>query len=199
MKQTNAHLNILLSGSFGSDTGFIKAQIEKGGNFFAELLQQICTVEQLKGITSNQKGVKRFVQSLNFALNGDIKSFDAVTAYMVSCVALTKESTITFQNAHFLCGVHNENANLIKGVSKAKVSRFIGNAGTKGTISSKVSRTSGKNGFFTHLNITNKSDANSFTLTSDAKSNPLILAYAYQLERMTESTFLTVKDKVTKL
>ena len=199
MKQTNQHVNLLLNTGFGSDTSFIQKQVLKGGDFFAELITQICTFEQLKAITSNQKGVKRFVQSLNFALNGDINTFDAVTAYMVSCVALTKDNTIKYQDAHFLCGVGNENAKLSKGVSKAKVSRFIGNAGTAGTITSKVSRTSGKNGFFTHLNITSKSDKHSFTLSDNAKSNALILAYAYQLERMTESTFLTIKDKVAKV
>lgn len=196
--QNSNLVSMLSSGSFGTDTSFIKKQIAKGAQNFSDLLNAIVTQEQLSAIMKNQKGVKRFVQSLNFALSGDTNDFDAVSAYMVSCIALTKDSTITYKNAHFLCGIGSDNAQLIKGISKAKVSRFIGDAGSAGTITSKVSRTTGKNGFFTALNITSKSDSHSFTLSDSAKNNPLILAYAYQLEKMTESTFLTIKEKQNK-
>ena len=195
MNNTNAHITLLNNTDFASDTSFIRKQVSKGGQFFSELITQLSTIEQLQNITKNQKGVKRYTQAINFALNGDVTSFDAVTAYTVSCIALTKSKSISFQDVHFLCGVGSDNASHIKGISRAKVSRFIGSAGTTGTVTSKVSRTVGKNGFFTALNITEKSDKHSFTLTDTAKNNALILAYAYQLERMTDSTFLTLSTK----
>lgn len=180
----NANLN---AGKYASDSAFINKQVVKGGQHFKQLAPLLCNSEQLNNM--NQKGVKRFVQSVNFALSGDIKEYDAVTAYLVSAVVLTKDNTISYKNAHFLCGLNTDNAENIRGLSRAKFNKFLSNAGTAGTITSKVSRTTGKGGFFTALNITNKSDKHSFTLTDSAKNNPLLLAYASQLEKMTDGAF----------
>ena len=182
------------NGLYASDNSFIAKQVKLGGAHFAELAPMLSTTEQLNAM--NQKGVKRFVQAVNFALSGDLKQFDAVTAYMVSAIILTKDNNISFQNAHFLCGLNSDNATAIRGVSRAKVSRFLQNAGTAGTITSKVSRTAGKGGFFTALGITSKSDKHSFTLSDNAKNNALLLAYASQLEKMTDGSFkLLQKEK----
>lgn len=184
----------IASNAYASDTGFIQKQVIKGGAHFEQLAPMLSTSEQLSAM--NQKGVKRFVQSVNFSLSGNVKDFDAVTAYMVSAVILTKQETVSFQNAHFLCGLNTEHAQAIKGTSRARLNKFLGNAGTAGTITSKVSRTTGKGGFFTALGITNKSDKHSFTLSPTAKNNALILAYASQLEKMTEGAFnLIMSDK----
>lgn len=190
-----ANLNSkIVTGAYASDTGFISKQVLKGGAHFEAFAPMLSTTEQLNAM--NQKGVKRFVQAVNFALSGNVKDFDAVTAYMVSAVILTKENTVSFQNAHFLCGLNTEHAHAIKGASRARLNKFLGNAGTAGTITSKVSRTTGKGGFFTALNITNKSDKHSFTLTDSAKNNALLLAYAKQLENMTDGAFnLIMSDK----
>lgn len=194
----NAHTALLLNSTFGTDTSFIQKQVIKGAKFFADFIAQLSTIEQLKAVTENQKGVKRYTQCVNFALTGDSKAFDAVSAYMISGIVLTKDKTITYQNAHFMCGVGSDNASNIRGISRAKLARFLGDAGTAGTVSSKVSRTTGKNGFFTALGITTKSDKHSFTLTDNAKNHALVLAYAHQLERMTESTFLSLTAKKNK-
>lgn len=184
----------IASNAFASDNSFIQKQVLKGGAHFAQLAPMLSTTEQLNAM--NQKGVKRFVQAVNFALSGNIKDFDAVTAYMVSAVILTKDNTVSFQNAHFLCGLNTEHAHAIKGTSRARLNKFLGNAGTAGTITSKVSRTTGKGGFFTALNITSKSDKHSFTLSDNAKTNALLLAYGKQLENMTEGAFnLIMLDK----
>lgn len=191
-----ALVNNVNNNVYASDTSFIAKQIEKGGKFFAEFAPLLASVDQLKAM--NQKGVKRFVQAVNYALSGNIKDFDAVTAYMVSAVILSKENNITFQNAHFLCGLNTEHATHIKGASRARLARFIGNAGTAGTITSKVSRTTGKGGFFTALNITSKSDKHGFSLTENAKINPLLLAYAKQLETMSDSALQLINSKKDK-
>lgn len=172
---------------YSSDNSFIAKQVKLNEAYFKEFAPLLCNAEQLAKM--NQKGVKRFVQAVNFAINGNVKCFDAVTAYMISAIVLTKDLNISFQNAHFLCGLNTEHAQAIKGVSRAKLHKFLSNAGTAGTITSKVSRTAGKGGFFTALNITNKADKYSFTLTENAKTNPLILAYAKQLENMSEGQF----------
>lgn len=181
------------NGLYASDTAYINKAVLKNASHFADLLPLLVTSEQLNAC--NQKAVKRLVQSINFALNGNVSDFDAVTAYMVSAVILTKQPSITFQNAHFLCGLNTEHAQAVQGASRARLNKFIGNAGTAGTITSKVSRTTGKGGFFTALNITNKSDKHGFTLSDNAKQNALLLSYAVQLEKMTDSTFLTLTNK----
>jgi hypothetical protein len=184
-----ANLN---NGLYSSDNSFIAKQVAKGGEHFAQLLPLLATSEQLQAM--NQKGVKRFVQAVNFALSGNVKDFDAVTAYMISAIVLTKDNAISFQNAHFLCGLNTDNAQNVKGISRAKFSRFLGNAGTAKTITSKVSRTTGKGGFFTALNITAKSNAHGFELTESAKNNALILSYAKQLENMTDGAFNLIQS-----
>lgn len=187
----NTFLNTLQTNltnvKYASDNGFIAKQLITGAKHFAEFAPLLCNSEQLNAM--NQKAVKRFTQAVNFALSGDLKQYDAVTAYMVSAIVLTKDNNVSFQNAHFLCGLNTEHAQVIRGVSRSKFARFLGNAGTAGTITSKVSRTTGKGGLFTALSITNKSDKHSFTLSETAKTNALILAYASQLEKMTEGSF----------
>ena len=193
MKNLNSVLaSKIASGAYASDNSFIQKQVIKGGAHFEAFAPMLSTTEQLQAM--NQKGVKRFVQAVNFALSGNVKDFDAVTAYMVSAVILTKENTVSFQNAHFLCGLNTEHAQAIKGASRARLNKFLGNAGTAGTITSKVSRTTGKGGFFTALNITSKSDKHSFTLTDSAKNNALLLAYAKQLENMTDGAFNLIQS-----
>jgi hypothetical protein len=183
-------------GKYASDTTFVRKQIEKGGSFFSEFAPVVCDENQLDAM--NQKGVKRFTQAVNFALSGNVKDFDEVTAFMVSAVMLSKEETISFSRVHFLCGVGVDGATHIKGVSRQRLARFIGNAGTVGTITSKVSRTTGKGGFFTALGITAKADRNSFTLTANAKQNPLLLAYAVQLEKMTDGALALIREEKSK-
>ena len=186
----------LAKGLYSTDTVFITKQVKKNESFFNQFAPMLATVEQLSNM--KQKGVKRFTQAVNFALNGNVSDFDVVTAYMVSAVILTKANNVSFKDAHFLCGLNKDDSQNIRGVSRSKLNRFLGNAGTAGTITSKVSRTTGKGGFFTALNITNKSDKHSFTLTDSAKTNPLLLAYAKQLENMTDGQFSLIQAKLDK-
>ena len=195
---SNAHTNLLLSREFNTNTSTVHNHVRKGGEFFAQFIAQLSTVDQLKTVCENQKGIMRYTQALNFALNGDPVHFNKVTAYLISTVVLTKSKSISFKDAHFLCGANSDNANLINGVSKSKLNKFIGIVGAYGTITSQVSRTIGTGGFFTALGISSPNGAHAVTFTDNAKSNALILAYAHQLERMTESTFLTIKEKQSK-
>ena len=189
----NTNLN---NGLYSTDSSFIAKQIVKNDSFFKQFVPMVATTEQLNHM--KQKGVKRFVQAVNFALNGNVSDFDVVTAYMVSAVILTKANNVSFKDAHFLCGLNKDDSQNIRGVSRSKLNKFLGNAGTAGTITSKVSRTTGKGGFFTALNITNKSDKHSFTLTDSAKTNALLLAYAKQLENMTDGQFALIQSKLDK-
>jgi hypothetical protein len=185
-------ITVIQNRDLGTDKGFIAKRLN---SHVVELMNATVSPEMVSPDAMNQKGVKRIVQLANFAVSGNVEDFDAVTAFMVSAVLLTKQETITYRDAHFLCGLGIDEAQHVKGVSRAKLSRFLGTAGTAGTITAKVSRTTGKRGFFTALGITAKGDAHSFTLTPTAKQNPLLLAYAMQLEKMTDSALALIAAK----
>lgn len=184
--------NVIVNRDLGSDKSFVAKRMN---DHVIALLNATVSPEMVNTEKMNQKGVKRIVQLTNFAVSGNVDDFDPVTAFMVAAVMLTKQETITYRDAHFLCGLGVDEAQHVKGVSRAKLSRFLGNAGTAGTITSKVSRTTGKRGFFTALGVTTKGDAHSFTLSPDAKQNKLLLAYAQQLEKMTDSALALIASK----
>lgn len=145
---------------------------------------------------SNQKAIMRTAQALNFIASGDSAAFDNVTAMLISTILLSTQKTITFSDVHYLIGGNgNENSSHVRGVSRAKLSRFIGLCSNMGTVTSKASRTVGKNGLFSALGISVKSDAHSFTISETAKSNPFVIAYAARLQSMTEGQFELLSSK----
>lgn len=140
-------------------------------------------------LSLNQKACMRLAQSSAFAVSGDMKALDKGTATLVAMIALSAQSRIVFDDARYLMGELVDGAQHVAGVSRQRLHRFIGIVGRSGTIRSKLSRTVSKRGFFSALGITTKSDAHECTLTPNAKSHPLILAYAAQLQRVTDDQF----------
>lgn len=183
---------IIMNRDHATDTAFINKRLTE---HVIALIDATVAPESVAPEAMNQKGVKRLVQLASFAVSGNYRDFDEVTAYMVSAVLLTKQNTVTFKDAQFLCGLGQDDAQHIRGVSRAKLARFFKRETTAGTITSKVSRTAGKRGFFTALGITSKSDAHSFTLTDQAKQNALLIAYAYQLEKMSDQALALIQNK----
>lgn len=150
-------------------------------------LNAIATAEQVSKM--NQKGALRLVESCAFAVSGDAKSFDKGTAMLTAAIALTQQPRLVFDDLKFLMGMGVDGASHIAGVSRAKMHKFIGRVGAAGTIRSKLSRTVANRGIFGALGITSKGDAHSCELTDTAKRHPLVIAYAAQLEKMTDGTF----------
>jgi hypothetical protein len=181
------------TGKYGTDFDRVQKHLTMGGAHLVQFLDLICDLDQIK--TMKQKPTMRFLECIRYALNGDVETFDSVSAYMISTVLLTKQDKVTYQDAHFMMGVNTDGANHIRGVSRAKLSKFLGNGGSVGTISSKVSRTVAPSGFFTALGISIKGDKHSYTLTDSAKSHPFILAYCAQLEKMGDGTLALLKSK----
>lgn len=183
------------NGQFKSDSGAVLKQINKGGEFLQTVVDQILTAQSCTALMKNQKAVKRFLQAVNFSVSGDTNNFDASYAYVFATIALTKSDTISFDSMRFIMGLNKEGAQTIAGVSRQKLDRFLALKTTAGTIKTKTTHSVGTNGFMTALGVTSKSDAHGFTLTPVAKTHPLVVAYAYQLEKMTDGAFNLVTEK----
>jgi hypothetical protein len=175
----------LMSVKLGVDGARVAKMLDHPG--CAKTLAAIATVGQVS--TLNQKGAMRLVQACDFIASGDMKSLDAGTATILAMVALSESPTIQFEDARFTMGERTANAQFIPGVSRAKVQRFIGSTGTRGTIRSKLSRTVSGRGFLSALGVTVKGDDHSFTITDKARSHPFVLAYVAQLARVTDDAF----------
>lgn len=151
----------------------------------ASLAVQYASAETLRAM--KQKGVMRFMQACAFIASGDVKAYDRGTAYVMSVVALSVDKDISFASLQFVAGKVTENAKLIGGVSKQRLSKHLkGSVGTIKTIESKVSRSVGKGGFLSALGVTTKSSGHGFTVADNAKQNPFVIAYAQALDKMTD-------------
>jgi hypothetical protein len=119
-----------------------------------------------------------------------------VTAPLFALVALSKQSRVSFNDAHLIAGAHKEGEQ-VNGVSSARIGRFIKRTTNMGTIASKVSRTVGQGkegcGFFTALGITVKGDKHGFEIAN--RDHPLVLAYCAALSKMTEGQFELLSRK----
>ena len=194
MNNQNANVvSFIESRDLGTDGAKVRNIFARAGEGLKLFLGMVCDTGHVSAM--KQKGVMRFVEGSSFAISGNPKDYDEGTAYSVSLVMLTTQDTVKFSDAHALMGCTIDGAQHIRGVSRAKLSRFLGHVGSAGTVTSKVSRTVGKSGFFTGLGITCKSDNHSFTLCPGARENKWLLAYAAQLEKMTDSQLAMIRDK----
>lgn len=186
----NPLASLILNVDCGTDTARVRKLVTRS-QAMIDSLGLMLTPDAVKG--ANQKALMRMVQAVSFAVSGAIDDFNRSTAFLVSTIMLSSQSRVTYQDAHYLMGAHTEGANNIGGVSRARLQRFITRAGTTATITSQCSRTVGKRGFFTSLGITTKGDAHSFEMTPTARSNSLIVAYAYQLQTMTDGNLRLIE------
>lgn len=186
------------TGAFKSDKEAVLKQLKVGGAHLEAFVNQTLSEEQAKKLFSNQKGAKRYLQAVNFSLSGNIDFFEKNYAYIFATIALSKDKNISYEQTQFLMGLNKEGAQNISGVSRAKLDKFIGLNSTAGTIRSKVTHSVGKNGFLTHMGAVDKEGAHNFVISEKAKTNPLILAYAHQLQKMTDGQFAIIKAKAEK-
>lgn len=152
--------------------------------------------DTVKGMT-NQKGIMRLAQVVAWCASGNVDALDPVTAYVVSCVLLTKQNSVTYSDFHYVAGGKgDENTTHIRGVSRSRLNKFLPTTANMGTVTSKTSRSVGKNGFLTALGVTAKTDdKHGFALCEGAKSNPVIVAFGARLESMTDGAFALFAEK----
>ena len=143
---------------------------------------------------TNQKALMRLSQALNFVVSGDVAAFDTASAFVIAALALSKQERISFSDMHYLIGASgNENTAHIKGVSRSKMQKILSSISSMGTITSQVSRTVGSGGYLTALGVVTKSDKHGFTIAN--RSHPMIVAYAAQLEKMTDGALHLALNK----
>lgn len=200
MNTNTSAANIFINADLKGETARVRTMFETHGGRLADLVNSLITTEQANHIVTNVKGAMRVIQSLCFTLGGDVRYYDASTAFIVSAVALSTQSKINYASLHLLQGYRKEGtegAN-VKGVQRPRLVKFLGTVGTNGTISSKTTRTVGKNGFLTAMGITTKSDNSTVELAEGAKSNAYIVLYSHALERMTDGAFALIQEKQEK-
>jgi hypothetical protein len=134
-----------------------------------------------------QKAVKRFAQAIAFVAGDFDKGFEKSTALIVAALCLSSQKVINFGDMRFTMGGRgDDNTNLINGVSKSRLQRYIGAVGN-GTNPTRVSSACGKNGFFDALGVTKKIGEHEFEIVS--KESQFLLVYAAQLEKIGDQTF----------
>lgn len=190
---TSQVARLTAKGATASDIAcIIKYATEKTCSFIMGVVKP----EEVKSMT-NQKAIKRLAQGLHFTATGDVNALDPAHALCVSTIVLSKDTVISFQNMRFTMGGLGDNDTVsIKGVSRARLHRFLGIITNHGTKVSQCSRTVGANGLLGALGITRKIDAHSFEIVN--KNHPYLLAYAARLETMTDGAFKLLEDKINK-
>ena len=142
----------------------------------------------------NQKAIKRLAQAIAFCAGDLVAGFDKATALIVASIALSKQNIINFSTMRFaMGGTGDENTVHIKGVSRARLSKFVGTISNEGTRVSQCSRTVGTGGFFAALGIVKSIDKHSFEIVN--RNHPLLVAYAMRLENMGDGTFALLTEE----
>jgi IMP cyclohydrolase len=158
-----------------------------------EFIAPVLSADIIKSMT-NQKAIMRTAQALNFIVTGNGAAFDKATAHIIASIALTTQSVVSFADMRFaMGGTGSENTAAIKGVSREKMKRFIGLISNEGTRVSQCSRTVGKNGFLGVLGATASEGKSAFKVTQ--RDNPIVIAYAAALEKMTDGALHLVTSK----
>lgn len=143
---------------------------------------------------TNQKAIMRLAQAVAFVAGDLVAGFDRATALITASIMLSKQSIINFQTMRFaMGGTGDENTTHIKGVSRARLAKFLQTISNEGTRVSQCSRTVGTGGFFSALGIVKSVDKHSFEIIN--KNHPLLVAYAMRLENMGDGTFALLTEE----
>ena len=171
----------------GATPGDIKAILRFASEGNCEFVAGAFEGETVAKMT-NQKALKRLAQAVAFVAGDMVAGFDKATALIVASIAQSKDKTINFQNMRFaMGGTGDENTAAIKGVSRARLAKFLGSIPNEGTRVSQCSRTVGTGGFLGALGIVRSVDKHSFEVVNAA--HPFLVAYAMRLETMGDETF----------
>lgn len=177
----------------GATPGDVKAVLRFATEGNCEFVTGALEGQTVAGMT-NQKAIKRLAQSVAFVAGDLVAGFDKATALIVASIALSKDKVINFRDMRFaMGGVGDENTVHIKGVSRSRLTKFIGTITNEGTRVSQCSRTVGTGGFFAALGIVKSVDKHSFEIIN--RNHPLLVAYAMRLENMGDGTFALLTEE----
>jgi hypothetical protein len=178
---------IALTEGMGSDIARVEKLISRYGQPLVDTLGALVSPDQARAM--NQKGRLHTVHigGLIVSQGMEDQGYSRAHAILASIIALAPVGArISFKDAHVTMGAQGDQfTQPIPGVSRARMMRYFQSAGALGTISTRTSSTVGKSGLFTVLGCVEKSDAHGFTIVS--KASPLLIAYAMELERLTDS------------
>lgn len=178
----------------GATASDIKRILRFASEGNCEFVTGALTGETVAGMT-NQKAIMRLAQAVAFVAGDLVAGFDRATALITASIMLSKQSIINFQTMRFaMGGTGDENTTHIKGVSRARLAKFLKTIPNDGTRMTQCSRTVGTGGFLSALGIVKSVDKHSFEIIN--KNHPLLVAYAMRLENMGDGTFaLLTEDK----
>lgn len=188
MQNAIAHnaTSLALTADMGSDQTRADKIVAKYGQALVDTVGALVSAEAVRPMGQKARLHALHIASLIVSQGLENKGFSKAHAIIASIIALAPVgSRVSFKDAHWTMGASGDQfSHPIPGVSRQRLMRFIGRAGALGTISTRTSSTVGKNGLFTALGMVEKSDAHGFTVVS--KASPLLVAYAMELERMTD-------------
>jgi hypothetical protein len=146
----------------------------------------------------NQKGIFRFLEAVNFASSKNDKALEtqgARATYIIAAIIIaSKQAEMTFGDVRYvISAVGNSNTAAIKGIQASTVRAIIGSVPPE-SIKSMLSRSTGKNGLFTRLGITEKTSADSFTVRN--ASHPFLELLAQHMRALTSDRVSRIIGKV---
>lgn len=177
-------------GMLNSDVKFILKHAHEGACEFVKGAIDPAIVQKM----TNIKAVKRLAQAVAFCAGDSVGGYDKATALIIASIALSKQKTIDFKTMRFtMGGIGDENTAHIKGVSRARLSRFLGTISNEGTRVSQCSRTVGTGGFLSALGAVITAGKTAFSIENP--EIPLLTCYAMRLESMGDATFALLNSE----
>jgi len=176
-----------LTEGMGTDIARVVKLVDRYGQALVDTLGALVTPDQARAMSQKARLHTVHMGGMIVSQGLETQGYSRAHAIIASIIALAPEGVrVAFRDAHVTMGAQGDQfTQPIPGVSRARMMRFFQSAGAMGTISTRTSSTVGKSGLFTALGCVTKSDAHGFTIVS--KASPLLIAYALELERMTDS------------
>lgn len=198
--QASATLSRALEMNLGTDLDVLMGHLDGCSYLPAVLatLDMIATPETIAKMP--QKGIVKTVRHAKWIASDGLATnkrggfiLDPAIGMLSCIVGLTSQPRIGFHDAHAVMGGSQEGAAPIGGVSRAKLHRVLPNIirRASGTLSAQASRTVGagkKEGIFSALGITGKTDGHGFTVLN--RNHFLIVATCDVLNRLSETTIV---------
>ena len=138
-------------------TSDIKATLKHGKYAYTELVHQFCadnSIDIVQIFALPQKQIKRFCQFLGALLHNEIKNFDYTHARILLAMREAGSYNLTRSAiAALAAGIIVPNTNT-RGITKAQINALFSMHHRMSTVETKVSNSTGKNGFYQMLGIT---------------------------------------------
>lgn len=164
-----------------------------GGQALIDTFGILVSPEQIK--KCNQKAAMRLIEAVHFAIDPSAQYADKVTVTCFLSVIQSAVSRASFETLRFSAGEKVENPIALQGLDQNKLRRFAFLESCKGTVQSKISRTFGDRGFFSAIGVSAKIDGHNIEFNSQARENPIVVAFAMGLEKMTQGQIDLMKEK----